>query len=90
MTVQTDDCKFITQFVGFGLNEKEVRLYLLLPKYGPKPPSLIAKSLKTYREDVHRTLTGLIGKGMVNSSLYLPTVYAAVDLDIALDAALKK
>jgi len=84
------DSKFITKLIEFGLNEKEARLYLLLLKYGPKPSSMLAKSLKTYREDVHRTLTGLIGKGMVNSSLNLPTVYAAVDLDVALDATLKK
>jgi sugar-specific transcriptional regulator TrmB len=35
-------------------------------------------------------LTGLIDKGMVNPSLETPTVYAAVELDIALDAALEK
>jgi predicted transcriptional regulator len=69
---------------------KNAQLYLHLLKYGPKPPSLLAKSLKTYREDVYRTLTGLIDKGMVNPSLETPTVYAAVDLDIVLDAALKK
>jgi sugar-specific transcriptional regulator TrmB len=51
---------------------------------------MLAKSLKTYREDVHRTLISLIEKGMVNSSLETPTVYAAVDLDAALDSALKK
>jgi sugar-specific transcriptional regulator TrmB len=85
-----DDSEFITRLIGFGLSEKEAQLYLHLLKYGPKPPSLLAKSLKTYREDVYRTLTGLIDKGMVNPSLETPTVYAAVELDIALDAALKK
>jgi sugar-specific transcriptional regulator TrmB len=84
------EAAFITRLVSFGLSEKEAQLYLHLLKYGPKPPSLLAKSLKTYREDVHRTLTGLIDKGMVNPSLDSPTLYAAVDLDVALDAALKK
>jgi sugar-specific transcriptional regulator TrmB len=85
-----DDSEFITKLISFGLSEKEAQLYLHLLKYGPKPPSMLAKSLKTYREDVYRTLTSLIDKGMVNSSLETPTVYAAVDLDIALDTALKK
>jgi len=38
---------------------------------------------------MHRTLTELIEKGMVRPSLDSPTTYAAVDLDTALDAALK-
>jgi sugar-specific transcriptional regulator TrmB len=85
-----DDSEFITRLIGFGLSEKEAQLYFHLLKYGPKPPSLLAKSLKTYREDVYRTLTGLMDKGMVNPSLETPTVYAAMELGIALDAALKK
>jgi sugar-specific transcriptional regulator TrmB len=84
------DSEFITRLIGFGLSEKEAQLYLHLLKYGPKLPSLLAKSLKTYREDVHRTLTDLIDKGMVKPSLEAPTVYAAVELDIALETALKK
>ncbi len=61
-----DDSEFITKLIGFGLSEKEAHVYLHLLKYGPKPPALLAKSLKTYREDVYRTLTGLTDKGMVN------------------------
>ncbi len=80
-----DDSEFLSRLIGFGLSEKEAQLYLHLLKYGPKPPSLLAKSLKTYREDVYRTLTGLIDKGMVNPSLELPTVYMAVEFNIALD-----
>jgi len=85
-----DDSEFLSRLIGFGLSEKEAQLYFHLLKYGPKPPSLLAKSLKTYREDIYRTLTVLIDKGMVKPSLETPTVYAAVDLDIALETALKK
>ncbi|MGZ4849284.1 MAG: helix-turn-helix domain-containing protein, partial [Halobacteriota archaeon] len=42
--------------MGFGLNEKEAQCYFYLLKYGPKTPSPLAKSLHTYREDMHRTL----------------------------------
>jgi len=86
----TNDDDFISRLIGFGLSEKEAQTYLHLLKYGPKTPSPLAKSLKTYREDVHRTLTSLIEKGMVRPSLDAPTVYTAVDLDTALEAALKK
>jgi len=86
----TNDSEFLSRLISFGLSEKEAQLYFHLLKYGPKSPSLLAKSLKTYREDIYRTLNGLIDKGMVNPSLDSPTVYSAVDLDIALDAALKK
>jgi sugar-specific transcriptional regulator TrmB len=85
-----DEAEFITRLIGFGLSEKEAQLYLHLLKYGPKTPSPLAKSLKTYREDVHRTLTSLIEKGMVRPSLDAPTIYAAVDLDAALESAVKK
>ncbi len=85
----TDD-EFTRRLTEFGLSEKEARLYLYLLKYGPKTPSPLAKSLNTYREDVHRTLNSLIESGMVRPSLDSPTNYAAVDLDTALDSALKK
>ncbi|MGZ7169488.1 MAG: helix-turn-helix domain-containing protein, partial [Halobacteriota archaeon] len=45
---------FITHLVGFGLTEKEAQCYFYLLRYGPKTPSPLAKSLNTYREDVHR------------------------------------
>ena len=85
-----DDSEFLSRLISFGLSEKEAQLYLHLLKYGPKPSSMLAKSLKTYREDIYRTLNGLVDKGMVTPSLDSPTVYSAVELDIALDAALKK
>ncbi len=87
--MESDDA-FINHLMGFGLIEKEARLYFYLLKYGPKTPSPLAKSLKTYREDIHRTLTSLIEKGMVRPSLDSPTVYTAVELETALESALRK
>ncbi|MGB9370786.1 MAG: helix-turn-helix domain-containing protein [Halobacteriota archaeon] len=85
-----DDAEFITRLTDFGLSEKEAQAYLRLLTYGPKRPSPLAKSLNTYREDVHRTLNSLIEKDMVHPSLGSPTTYVAVDLDAALGSAVKK
>ncbi|MGZ4924341.1 MAG: TrmB family transcriptional regulator [Halobacteriota archaeon] len=82
--------EFITRLMGFGLTEKEAQCYFYLLKYGPKTPSPLAKALHTYREDVHRTLNSLIDKGMVRPSLDSPTVYTAVELENALESALRK
>jgi len=90
LVMMEDEAEFTTRLISFGLNEKEAQLYLHLLRYGPKTPSPLAKSLKTYREDVHRTLTSLIEKGMVRPSLDSPTIYAAVELDAALNAAVKQ
>ncbi|MGZ4918493.1 MAG: TrmB family transcriptional regulator [Halobacteriota archaeon] len=87
MASEEDD--FLTHLMGFGLTEKEAQCYFHLLKYGPKTPSPLAKSLHTYREDVHRTLQSLIDKGMVRPSLDAPTLYTAVELETALESALK-
>jgi sugar-specific transcriptional regulator TrmB len=87
MTAEDD---FAHHLVGFGLTEKEALVYFHLLKYGPNTQSRLAKALKTYREDVRRTLNGLIGKRMVRTSSDRAGIYTAVDLDAALDAALKK
>ncbi|MGZ4936293.1 MAG: TrmB family transcriptional regulator [Halobacteriota archaeon] len=85
----TED-EFTSHLIEFGLSQKEALLYQHLLKYGPKTPSPLAKSLHTYREDVHRTLQNLIDKGMVRPSLDSPTLYAAVDIHTALESAVKK
>lgn len=86
----TADDELICRLIGFVLSEKEARTYLHLLKYGPKTPSPLAKSLKTYREDIHGILTALIEKGTVHPSLDTSTIYAAVDLDVALGSAVEK
>ncbi len=85
----TDD-EFLDRLIDFGLSDKEAETYLYLLKHGPRTPSPLSKSLHTYREDVLRTLTALVDKGMIHPSLDSPTLYTAVDIDTALESALKK
>jgi len=88
MSSEVDD--FITYLMDFGLTEKEAQCYFYLLRYGPKTPSPLARSLHTYRVDVHRTLLSLIEKGIVRPSLNSPTVYIAVEPSTALDAAFQR
>jgi hypothetical protein len=55
----TED-KFTNRLIEFGLSEKEALLYLRLLKYGSKTQAPLAKSLHTYREDIH-PLMSLMG-----------------------------
>jgi HTH-type transcriptional regulator, sugar sensing transcriptional regulator len=88
--MRTTDDEFARRLTGFGLSEKEASVYVHLLKYGPNTQSRLAKSLETYREDVRRTLNSLIRKGMVLPSPDGDAIYTAVDLDAALDHAVKK
>jgi sugar-specific transcriptional regulator TrmB len=83
-----DDSEFITRLIDFGLSEKEAQVHFHLLKYGAKPLSVLAKHMKTYREDVYRTLVSLIDKGVVARSISSPTVYAALPLETALNVTL--
>jgi sugar-specific transcriptional regulator TrmB len=84
-----DDSEFIIRFMRLGLSEKEAQLYLHLRRYGPEPLSVLA-TLENHEEDIYRTLNGLIDKDLVTSSFDSQMLYAAVDLDVALDAMITK
>lgn len=86
----TSDDEFIQRVTEFALSEKEARVYFQLLKYGPQPAAIIAKRLKTHREDVHRTLRLLVKKGMTRQSLSKPAVHAAMPLEDALDTVLRR
>jgi sugar-specific transcriptional regulator TrmB len=88
-TLAIDDEGALIQLLGaFGLGEKEAQLYVHLLKYGPKRAGDLARSLKTYREDVYRRCARLIDDGMAAKSTEDSPRYSPVELDKALDAAL--
>ena len=88
--VMVSDDEFTRHLMSFGLTKKEAQCYFYMLKYGPKTLAPLAKGLDTYREDVHRTLKGLIKMGMVRPSTDSPTVYRAVELESALESPLKQ
>ena len=85
-----DDAEFIKGLSDFGLSTREARLYYHLLKYGAEPPTVIARHMRTYREDVHRTLNALIDKGLTAKSTSTPAVYVAVPLTTALDTLVQR
>jgi len=86
----TSDDEFTQRLTEFACSEKEARVYFQLLKYGPQPAAAVAKRLNTYREDVHRTLSQLVKKGMTCQSLSKPAIHAAMPLEDALDAVLRQ
>ncbi len=82
--------EFVELLTEFDLSRKEGRVFFQLLKYGPQPAVVIAQQMKTYREDVHRTLRQLLKKGLTHQSLSKPVVHAAKPLSDALDAALRQ
>jgi sugar-specific transcriptional regulator TrmB len=89
-TLANGDEQVLVQLLGvFGLSEKGGQLYLHLLKYGPKRAGDLARSLKTYREDVYRRCARLIDEGMIVKGVKDKTRYAPVELDQALDSTLR-
>ena len=64
----------------FGLNDKEVEVYVLLGKRGVLKGGDISKKLKIHRGQVYRTLKTLQKKGVVEATLENPTRFTAVPL----------
>ena len=88
-TLAIDDDRAPIQLLSaFGLNEKEAQLYVHLLRYGPKRASDLARSLKTYREDVYRRCARLIDIGVATKTSEVLSRYVPVELDGALNNVL--
>jgi sugar-specific transcriptional regulator TrmB len=83
-----DDRDFIQRLTAFGLNEKEAHLYEHLLKYGPKRAGELARSLKTYREDVYRRCARLIDINFATKTSEDSPRFVPVELDRALNNVL--
>lgn len=79
---------FIDLLMGFDLTQEEAQLYFYLLDEGPKGPSSLAE-VNAGHEGVQHTLNTLIEKDMVRPSLQSPTTYAAVELNVILEAAMQ-
>jgi sugar-specific transcriptional regulator TrmB len=83
-----DDRAPIQLLAAFGLNKKEAQLYVHLLRYGPKRAGDLARSLKTYREDVYRRCARLIDIGVATKTSEVLSRYVPVELDRALNNVL--
>ena len=55
----------VENLLQFGLNEKEISVYLSLISLGPAPVKLISKQARVNRGTTYDILKGLIGQGLV-------------------------
>ena len=74
---------------NFGLTEKEVSTYIFLAKHGPLKGGEIAKTTKTQKAQVYRTLKSLQNKGLVEATLEAPTRFTAIQFENFIDMSIK-
>ena len=81
---------FITRLSVFGLNEKEVRVYFYLLNNGGKTVPELTGYTKGYRVDTYRILESLTDKGLIETSMTKPRIFAALPLHVALHLIMQR
>jgi sugar-specific transcriptional regulator TrmB len=74
---------------NFGLTEKEAEVYIFLAKHGVLKGGEIARQIKKDKAQVFRILKSLQTKGLVESTLEVPTRFTAVPFETVLDFFVK-
>jgi len=74
---------------SLGFKQADSEIYLLLTKNGSQKARNIAKTLKTQRRQVYRSLQNLQTKGIVNASTERPAQFSAVSFEKVLDELIK-
>jgi sugar-specific transcriptional regulator TrmB len=74
---------------NFGLTEKEAEVYIFLAKHGVLKGGEIARQIKKDKAQVFRILKSLQNKGLVESTLEVPTRFTAVPFETVLDFFVK-
>lgn len=72
-----------------GLTKKEIEIYILLGKSGPKKGIEIIKHLRMNKGQVYRLLKGLEKKGIVESTLEHPKRFLSIPLEKVIDSFIK-
>ncbi len=76
-------------FVGFGLSEMDVQVYVFLAKVGPQKARDISKALGIYKQKLYPSLKNLQSKGVVSATLEQPARFSAVQFEKVLDLFIK-
>jgi sugar-specific transcriptional regulator TrmB len=77
--------RLLETFEGFGLNNSDAKIYVYLAKKGPQRAQGICADMKLTKQRVYLCLKNLQNKGIVNSTLEHPALFAAVSVEKALD-----
>ena len=73
----------------FGLTEKESEVYIFLSKHGVLKCGEIALGMKRHKAQIYRILKILQSKGLLESTLEVPTRFTPVPFEKVLDLSIK-
>ena len=73
----------------FGLTEKETEVYIFLSKHGVLKCGEIALGMKRHKAQIYRILKILQSKGLLESTLEVPTRFTPVPFEKVLDLSIK-
>ena len=77
--------RVLKTLMDFGLTRMDARVYILLGRRGQQKGITIAKTLKTHKQQVYRSLKNLENKGLVSFSLEHPARYSAEPFQKVID-----
>lgn len=77
--------RIINTLTGFGLSDREVKVYLFLARFGTQKALTITKSLDIHRTEVYKILDNLESQGLVSRILERPLRFKAMPLEKVLN-----
>jgi sugar-specific transcriptional regulator TrmB len=75
--------------MNLGFTQADAEVYVSLAEHGSQRAREIAEALKTYRQQVYRSLKNLKAKGIVNASTDHPAQFSAISFEKVLDLHMK-
>ena len=76
--------------VNLGFKQVDAEVYDSLTRNGSQKAADLARTLKTYKQQIYRSLRNLQAKGLVEANSEHPAQFTAVSFEKVLDALIKE